>query len=289
MRFFRIFSFASIAPLLVAATGLSGTARAAEAPAVAVFPIDLRDTKGISRKAATKFTNLLDTIVGQQGFPTVPQAELTSQVDKAKAKSYDSCFDESCQIELGKAVAAEKILASSFASFGKTCTLTLKLLDLRRALTEFSTSEEAPCTEGGLKGAIQRAGPRLRRALPDGVEPPPQALASSAGNSGEQRSTKSKPTSKSSTSNKPTKKTRPKPSTANSVLEDLKNESNKSNIGVEVDEDTDNTIKWVVIGGGALLVVIAVVAVVASQAGGDGLSGFAATGEPTGGAAVFRF
>lgn len=134
---------------------------AQELKPVAVFPIQ-SDVQSFDGARMSKFTALLDGVMAANGHPTVPQAELKARLDEEQRSSYDTCYDESCQIELGKAMAAQKALTSSWARFGRTCMFTAKLYDLRRAVTERSANADAACTEEGLKNAIKEVGAALR-------------------------------------------------------------------------------------------------------------------------------
>ena len=54
----------------------------------------------------------------------------------AKAESHQDCYDQSCQIELGKAVAAHKSLSSRLVKIGDSCSLQSQIYDLRTETTE---------------------------------------------------------------------------------------------------------------------------------------------------------
>lgn len=126
--------------------------------AVAVFPIKPTDVRGFRPRKMEKFGDLLDSVVSSHGIPTVPRSDLRELIRQEQAESFKNCYDEACQIELGKSVAAQKILGSTWSKFGDACVLAIRLYDLKTELTEFSTTQEVPCTETGLKQAINNAG-----------------------------------------------------------------------------------------------------------------------------------
>ena len=134
----------------------------ASGEAVAVFDIDARNVKGLSARQLANFTNLLDGVVAASGYQTVPRSTLKQQLVEQQSESYKDCYDESCQIELGKAVAAQKAFSSTWANLGGSCVLTVRLFDLRKEVTEFSTQAEAACTQAGLRNAIKNVGLALK-------------------------------------------------------------------------------------------------------------------------------
>jgi hypothetical protein len=71
--------------------------------------------------------------------------------------------DQSCQIELGKALAAEKTLATKILRLGPSCTLTSALYDLKTETAESAASVHSDCS----LGAVAQALDRLVRALGD--------------------------------------------------------------------------------------------------------------------------
>lgn len=134
----------------------------AEREVVAVFEIDVRDAPGFASVQASKFTALLDSVVTAAGYRTVPRAEIQARLVEQQAESFRPCYDDSCQIEIGKSVAAKKAFSATWARFGETCTLSVKLYDLRSAVAEFSTKADAACDEAGLRASVEQVGVALR-------------------------------------------------------------------------------------------------------------------------------
>ncbi|MBI4820318.1 MAG: hypothetical protein HY791_28895 [Deltaproteobacteria bacterium] len=120
---------------------------------VAIFDVqDLTDTFGPTFcDQLTEY--LVATGARLMRWRAVPRAEITSQLQDAKSGSYRACVDESCQIELGKAVAAEQALATKVLRFGTTCALTASLFDLRTEATERTGSVQTKCDPDSLVAA----------------------------------------------------------------------------------------------------------------------------------------
>lgn len=86
---------------------------------------------------------------------------LRGLVEEEKQRSYGRCVDESCQIPLGKALAASHILRSAMARFGATCTTNGELIDLKTEVTIAAGSARSDCSEEGLLDATERLAEEL--------------------------------------------------------------------------------------------------------------------------------
>ena len=91
-------------------------------------------------------------------FKIIPREQLRKRLLKEKTNSYRDCFDEACQIELGKEVAAEKSLSTRILKVGSTCVVTSKLFDLKTATSEKAATAHVACNpEALLEGMGQLA------------------------------------------------------------------------------------------------------------------------------------
>jgi TPR repeat protein len=134
----------------------------AEKAVVAVFEIMDRSPKPLKRPALEQLTEYLGAKLGESGrFLIVPTSQLREQLASAKKESYKSCFDQACQIEIGKAVAAEKSLQSELLHIGKTCVLKSSLYDLRTEVGERSASRKTACEEDALLEAVEGVAAQL--------------------------------------------------------------------------------------------------------------------------------
>jgi hypothetical protein len=130
-------------------------------PIVAV--LDVEDSTGrASSRAIEQLTDYLATRLAESGYQVVPRDRVRSELMRSKAEGYRPCFDESCQIELGKAVAAEKSLATKLLGLGEACTLTSTLYDLRLEVAERAALARTDCDSRALVGGIDRLVSELR-------------------------------------------------------------------------------------------------------------------------------
>ena len=132
---------------------------------VAVFDIVAGGGSGLTESATPKFTRLVQDVVIQAGYRTVPLNQIRAHLRASQAESFRACYDEACQIELGKAVAATKALSATWDQVDERCVLSVKLYDLQSELAEFSSTPDAACTEAGLKSAIEALGAALKSRL----------------------------------------------------------------------------------------------------------------------------
>jgi hypothetical protein len=100
-------------------------------------------------------------LTSQCGFRVVPQDQIKKQLLEEKKKTYRRCYDQRCRIELGKAVAAEKILAVRIFKTGEQCVVTANLYDLRTETTERAATARVKCSETALMTALDVISKRL--------------------------------------------------------------------------------------------------------------------------------
>jgi hypothetical protein len=89
------------------------------------------------------------------------EAALRDLVNEEKKRSYSSCVDSSCQVPLGKALAASHILKSNVAKFGKTCATNGELIDLKSEVTVQAGSAKTECSEEALLYAAESLAEQL--------------------------------------------------------------------------------------------------------------------------------
>jgi TPR repeat protein len=141
-------------------------------PVVAVFDIENRGTK-LSADAITSLSDFLATELAATGaFETVPRDEIKRRLDVQKKDSYRACFAQSCQIELGQELAAQKSLSTQLMRLGKKCLVTTTLYDLRRAIAEHGATADGACDEDAVVALVKEVVQKLVRP-PDALEPSP--------------------------------------------------------------------------------------------------------------------
>lgn len=128
---------------------------------VAVFDIEDR-AKRMKKRDLEQLSEYLEALIAGKGtFAVVPRTQIKSTIADAKKKSYDACYDEACQIELGKAVAAEAILSTKIVKIGSRCAVTTSLFDLKREVTIRAATERGKCSTDDLVGLLDKVADRI--------------------------------------------------------------------------------------------------------------------------------
>lgn len=153
------------APILGLLVLCSASAQASDQKTiVAVLDIHVDGVGGFDEPKIARFTSILDNTVVSAGFETTPRSVLERErIHREKLASYDPCRDDDCQIELGRAVSASKLLRTVWRSLGDDCELSLEVIDLAKETKEMViNAPRTRCTDKGLGVSIREAGIRLR-------------------------------------------------------------------------------------------------------------------------------
>jgi hypothetical protein len=130
---------------------------------VAVF--NVYDASGrFEKDILDQLTNYLGTALTTSGkFRIIPHDQLRARIAEEKKESYKECVEESCQIELGKVLAAQKSLATQLLKVGNKCALTANLFDLKTETTEKGAMVNTGCSPDELLGAMQQIAEQLSK------------------------------------------------------------------------------------------------------------------------------
>jgi formylglycine-generating enzyme required for sulfatase activity len=141
----------------LAAAVASGTAHSAPArPIVAVFNIEAKSLR-LDRSRLSELSDYFaDSLAATGAFQVVPRDRLKKRLVELKKKSYQACYDQSCQVEIGRELAANKSLATRVMRIGKKCVVTSTLYDLRKAATEAGATAEGGCGVDALRELVKR-------------------------------------------------------------------------------------------------------------------------------------
>lgn len=128
--------------------GSSRFVRAGEqkGPIIAVFDIEDRGSL-IAKDTLDNLADFLTARMAKAGYRIIPREQVRKRLLEAQKESYKQCYDQSCQIELGRELAAQKTLSIKILKLGATCQVTAELYDLRQATTDLATTSEAKCQD----------------------------------------------------------------------------------------------------------------------------------------------
>ena len=157
----KTLSVAIIAVLLLA---VPGAGFAQDRPIVAVFEMQDRGS-GLEPEVLKKLTSYLAARLVEGGYQVIPQAQIRERLLDQKKESYKPCHDESCQIELGRELAAQKTLATQILKIGNTCRITATLYDLKKSAAERGATAGGACQLDLLLGALEEIAAKLCEPL----------------------------------------------------------------------------------------------------------------------------
>jgi len=135
--------------------------QAARGDIVAVF--DVQDSTGTHRADTLESLSeyLATKVTESGGLQVVPRSQIRARLVTEKTASYKECYEQACQIELGKAVAARKSLSTRLLRIGERCVLTATLYDLKSESAERAASAPNDCTPEGLLKAVDSVASQL--------------------------------------------------------------------------------------------------------------------------------
>jgi TolB-like protein len=133
----------------------------ASATVVAVFDVEdaSHRTKAETLDQLTEYLTVQITRLA--GLKVVPRNQLHAQMQAAKNETFKVCYDEACQIELGKAVAAQKSIATKLLNIEDRCAITSTLYDLKTETTERAASVDTDCSTKALLDAMKQVAQQL--------------------------------------------------------------------------------------------------------------------------------
>ena len=143
---------------------------------VAVYQI--RPTGSADKSLGPALTSLLSSkLTVSPRLRVVEEAMLKTVMERQAMNASDVCDDTVCQVEIGKLVQAQKIIAGDLVKLGSKYILSLKLIDVQSGTTEFACKETCPCTEDQLDQLVEVAATKIRNHFGEALPMPdlPQA------------------------------------------------------------------------------------------------------------------
>ncbi|MEQ9500700.1 MAG: hypothetical protein RIT81_27765 [Deltaproteobacteria bacterium] len=144
----------------------TSSASAAPAPVLVVFDLEDQRKKRerLDASQIRALTQYLRTRLAARGrFLVVPTSELRAALRAEKRESFKACYDESCQIEIGRELAAEKSVATKLSKLGSKCQLTASLFDLAKSTTETAATHRGSCDADALVEGLEQVARELRQ------------------------------------------------------------------------------------------------------------------------------
>lgn len=137
---------------------------ASEMPIIAIFDIEDQGS-GLSEESLSRLTNYLSVLLAEGGFQVVPRDQIRQRLLEVKKESHQSCYDQACQVELGRELAAQFSVSTQIIRIGDQCRLTASFYNLRKATTSKAASARAECTEKSLGNAAEKLAKQLTQSV----------------------------------------------------------------------------------------------------------------------------
>lgn len=175
----------TLSHLLVVALlcSLTPHASAAGKPQIVVV-FDIQDRSGrFPAEALSELTEYFATQIAQgSAYRVVPRTQLKQRLKAQKTTSYKRCYDEKCQIEVGRELSAQKLISTRIIRVGTKCAVTSTLFDLRTSTSERAASQKAVCDQDSLVAALELVATQLKGSGAAVATPrPPRATPPSPG------------------------------------------------------------------------------------------------------------
>ena len=103
-------------------------------------------------------------------------SEIEKQLDFANS---DKCDQTQCKVPIGSAVPAQKLLASKIARLGETYVISIRLIDIKKGIVEFSAKERITGKKDDLEQLTQLVAIDVREHFGEKVQRPHVASSTS--------------------------------------------------------------------------------------------------------------
>jgi hypothetical protein len=130
---------------------------------VAVFEVQFENLN-LPKALQVRLTKLVTQEIGLDGvFQVMPPGDIQRALQAQQVESYKSCYDERCQIELGRQLSANKLLTALILKSGTRCRISASLYDLQKQTTDLVTKEVTGCGEDELVAGLESVVEPIRR------------------------------------------------------------------------------------------------------------------------------
>jgi hypothetical protein len=99
--------------------------------------------KGSSKIIAEAVTNLIRSEMIDTGLFTIVERSEMKEILKEQGFQQTGCTDQSCAVQLGKLLSANKILVGEVTGVGKGFIITVGIVDVEKGVSDFSANEKA--------------------------------------------------------------------------------------------------------------------------------------------------
>jgi len=146
----RLVSLVLLLGLVVTST--PGRVAAQDKPIIAVFDMEDRGS-ALDKKTLDILTDYLAVRL-VSCYNVIPREQIRQRIVANKKESHKTCYEQSCQVEMGRELAAQKSLSTKILKIADECTMTATLYDLRKSITEKAAMADSGCDKKRLLAAV---------------------------------------------------------------------------------------------------------------------------------------
>lgn len=133
-------------------------------PIVALFGVEDKGS-GLEPEVLENLQDYSAARLTQCGYQVVPPEQIRERLNDQKRETHKVCYDQACQVELGRELAAQKSLSTKILRIGNTCQVTAVLYDLRRGTTDTAATAESECEVDALLGGVKSITEKLCKPM----------------------------------------------------------------------------------------------------------------------------
>jgi len=163
------------AVMVAAFVARHGDAGADRTPRLAVFEMEVKRVK-LSRDVVSDLRDYLaQGLAASNAFRVVPRDLVRQALVREKKRSRQLCFDKTCQIEVGRALAADRTLAVAIKKFGRKCVVSAVIYDLKTEVSAGAAQARGLCGVEQIMASLDKVLTRLtgKPATPPKPSPKP--------------------------------------------------------------------------------------------------------------------
>jgi TolB-like protein len=124
--------------------------------------------EGVSKKTVRVISNMVRTdLVKMDKFIVVERTQMDA-IMQEQGLQMSGCTDESCAVQVGRLVSANKILIGEVGSMGKAIVITVRIVDVEKGVSDFAEKETAP-SEYELSKAVNNLTERLSATIEEAM------------------------------------------------------------------------------------------------------------------------
>lgn len=121
---------------------LAFTAPLFSADKMRIAILDMKED-GVSRRIARVASNMIRNEFINLRKYTVVERNQMNLIMKEQGFQKSGCTDQECAVQLGRLMAARKILVGEVSELGKSLILTVRIVDVEKGISEFAAKEKA--------------------------------------------------------------------------------------------------------------------------------------------------